>query len=50
VISLGSDIDDIPQANQKPGVAFHDPLIQGAPGHGEGHNSGQAVNIAAALA
>ena len=25
-------------------------LIEGAPGHGEGHNSGQAVNIAAALA
>ncbi len=49
VIALGSDIDDIPQANQKPGVAWHDPIISGAPGHGEGHNSGQAVNIAAAL-
>jgi aminobenzoyl-glutamate utilization protein B len=50
VIALGSDIDCIPQASQKPGVAWHDPLIEGAPGHGEGHNSGQAVNIAAALA
>ena len=50
VISLGSDIDDIPQASQKPGVACHAPLIAGAPGHGEGHNSGQAVNITAALA
>ena len=50
VIALGSDIDCIPQASQKPGVAFHDPLIEGAPGHGEGHNSGQAVNIVAALA
>src|SRR5438128_8195579 len=49
VISLGSDIDDIPQASQKPGVAWHEPMIEGAPGHGEGHNSGQAVNIAAAL-
>src|ERR1700730_12234845 len=49
VISLGSDIDDIPQASQKPGVAWHDPMIEGAPGHGEGHNSGQAVNITAAL-
>src|SRR6266568_7686941 len=38
VISLGSDIDDIPQASQKPGVACHAPLIEGAPGHGEGHN------------
>ena len=50
VISLGSDIDCIPQASQKPGVAYHDPLIEGAPGHGEGHNSGQAVNITAAIA
>ena len=50
VLSLGSDIDDIPQASQKPGVACHAPLIEGAPGHGEGHNSGQAVNITAALA
>jgi aminobenzoyl-glutamate utilization protein B len=49
VISLGSDIDCIPQAGNKPGVAWHDPIITGAPGHGEGHNSGQAVNIAAAL-
>jgi aminobenzoyl-glutamate utilization protein B len=50
VISLGSDIDCIPQASQKPGVAFHDPLIEGAPGHGEGHNSGVPLNIAAAIA
>jgi aminobenzoyl-glutamate utilization protein B len=50
VIALGSDIDGIPQASQRPGVAYHDPLIEGAPGHGEGHNSGQAVNITAALA
>jgi aminobenzoyl-glutamate utilization protein B len=50
VLALGSDIDGIPQASQKPGVAFHDPIIPGAPGHGEGHNSGQAVNITAAIA
>jgi aminobenzoyl-glutamate utilization protein B len=50
VISLGSDIDDIPQASQKPGVAYHDPIIEGAPGHGEGHNSGVPLNIIAALA
>lgn len=49
VISLGSDIDGIPQSNQKPAVGYREFLIQGAPGHGEGHNSGQAVNIAAAL-
>ena len=50
VIALGSDVDGIPQANQKPGVGCHDPIVAGAPGHGEGHNSGQAVNIVAALA
>ena len=50
VIVLGSDIDGIPKASQKPGVPWHDPLIEGAPGHGEGHNSGQALNVVAALA
>ena len=49
VIALGSDIDGIPRSSQKPGVAYRDPLVEDAPGHGEGHNSGQAVNIAAAL-
>ena len=50
VIALGSDIDCIPQASQKPGVAYHDPIIEGAPGHGEGHNSGMPLKITAALA
>ena len=50
VIALGSDIDCIPQASQKPGVAYRDPILVGAPGHGEGHNSGQPLNLTAALA
>jgi aminobenzoyl-glutamate utilization protein B len=50
VISLGSDVDGIPQASNKPGVGYKDPMIAGAPGHGEGHNSGQAVNVTAAIA
>jgi aminobenzoyl-glutamate utilization protein B len=50
VIALGSDVDCIPQASQKPGVAYHDPIIEGAPGHGEGHNSGMPLNVTAALA
>ena len=50
VIALGSDVDGIPRSSQMPGVAYREPMIEGAPGHGEGHNSGQAVNIAAALA
>jgi aminobenzoyl-glutamate utilization protein B len=49
VIAFGSDIDGIPQGSQKPGVAYHDPLIEGAPGHGEGHNSGVPMNITAAI-
>lgn len=50
VIAVGSDVDCIPKASQKPGVAYKDPIIEGAPGHGEGHNSGQSLNITAILA
>jgi aminobenzoyl-glutamate utilization protein B len=49
-IALGSDVDDIPKASQYPGVAYHKPIIEGAPGHGEGHNAGIPLNITAALA
>jgi aminobenzoyl-glutamate utilization protein B len=49
VIAMGSDVDGIPQASQKPGEAYRDPIVSMAPGHGEGHNSGQAVNIVGAL-
>lgn len=47
IIAIGSDVDCIPKASQKPGVAYHSPIVDGAPGHGEGHNSGQALNLAA---
>ena len=50
VIALGSDIDGIPQASQKPGVAYADPILEGAPGHGEGHNTGMPLQVVAALA
>lgn len=50
VIALGSDFDCIPKASQKPGVAYHDPIVEGAPGHGEGHNAGNPLNIMSALA
>ena len=49
VIALGSDIDGIPQSNQKPATAGRDWIVPGAPGHGEGHNSGVPLNIVAAL-
>ena len=48
-ISLGSDVDGIPQASNKPGVGYRDPMVSGGPGHGEGHNAGQAVNIVASI-
>ena len=50
VIALGSDIDGIPQSNQKPAFGYREAIVPFAPGHGEGHNSGQAVNIVAAIA
>jgi aminobenzoyl-glutamate utilization protein B len=50
VISLGSDIDGIPQASQYPGIACRQPMVEGGPGHGEGHNSGLPVVVTAALA
>jgi aminobenzoyl-glutamate utilization protein B len=49
VIGFIADIDGLPETSQKPGVAYHAPLIEGGPGHGEGHNAGQAVNVTAAL-
>jgi aminobenzoyl-glutamate utilization protein B len=49
VIGYIADIDGLPETSQKPGVAYHAPLIPNGPGHGEGHNAGQAVNVTAAI-
>ncbi len=49
-IALGSDVDALLGLSQKPGSPELTPLIEGAPGHGEGHNSGIPVVVAAALA
>lgn len=49
LIAVGSDIDCIPKASQKPGVAFKSPIVEGAPGHGEGHNSGLPLVIISAI-
>ncbi len=49
-IALGSDIDNLLGLSQMPGVAEITPIVEGAPGHGEGHNSGMPVMVAAALA
>jgi aminobenzoyl-glutamate utilization protein B len=50
VIALGTDIDGLPTTNQTPGVVTRKELVPGAPGHGEGHNAGQAIVVTAALA
>ncbi len=50
LIALGSDIDCLLGLSQMPGSPKIIPMIEGAPGHGEGHNSGMPLVIAAALA
>jgi aminobenzoyl-glutamate utilization protein B len=49
IIALGTDIDGLPSTNQTPGVVTRKELVPGAPGHGEGHNAGQALIMTAAL-
>jgi aminobenzoyl-glutamate utilization protein B len=50
VIALGSDVDSLLGTSQKPGVPRQEPFIEGAPGHGEGHNTGIPLSITSALA
>ena len=50
VVGFMGDIDGLPETSQRPGVPYHDPLIPGGPGHGEGHNTTPAVDITAAIA
>ena len=50
VIALGTDIDGLPSTNQTPGIVTRKELVPGAPGHGEGHNGGQALIVTAAIA
>ncbi len=50
VISFVTDVDGLPNMSQKPGTAYYEPIVEGAPGHGEGHNSGMAINVIASLA
>ena len=49
-IALGSDIDGLLGLSQYPGVVEMKPMVEGAPGHGEGHNSGMPMMVVAALA
>jgi aminobenzoyl-glutamate utilization protein B len=49
LIALGSDIDCLLGLSQMPGSPKITPMVEGAPGHGEGHNSGMPLMVAAAL-
>ncbi|HEY0623737.1 peptidase dimerization domain-containing protein [Sphingomonas sp.] len=49
-VALGSDVDGLLGLSQMPGVPQIKPIVPGAPGHGEGHNAGMPLIIAAALA
>jgi aminobenzoyl-glutamate utilization protein B len=50
VIALHTEFDATPGCSQAPGVAEPTPIVDGAPGHTEGHNVNGAVMIGAALA
>ena len=50
VVALGSDVDGLLGLSQVPGVPQIKPIIPGAPAHGEGHNAGMPLIVAAALA
>lgn len=49
VVALGSDIDNLLGTSQTPGLPYIKPLVDGAPGHGEGHNTGMPLVVAAAI-
>ena len=50
LVALGSDVDGLLGLSQYPGSPTLKPMIAGAPGHGEGHNSGMPLIVAAAIA
>ncbi|HEY1374193.1 MAG TPA: amidohydrolase, partial [Candidatus Binatia bacterium] len=50
VIAIHTEYDTTPGNSQTPGVTDHKPMVEGAPGHAEGHNTNAAVMIGAAFA
>ncbi len=50
VIAFHTEFDATPASSQVPGVAEPKPIVEGAPGHSEGHNVNAAVMIGAAFA
>ncbi len=50
VIGIMGEFDALPGLSQKARIPQHDPLIEGAPGHGCGHNTMGTAAVAAAIA
>ncbi len=50
VILIATEVDALPEGSQTPGVIERKPLVEGAPGHMEGHNTMGAVAVGAAHA
>jgi aminobenzoyl-glutamate utilization protein B len=50
VIGILAEFDALPGLSQKGRVPYQDPLIEGAPGHGCGHNAMGTASVAAAIA
>ena len=50
MIALHAEYDALPENSQKPGVMKKDAIVDGAPGHCEGHHANATVMVASALA
>jgi len=50
VVLIATEVDALPQGSQTPGVIERKPLVEGAPGHMEGHNTMGGVAVGAAIA
>lgn len=50
IIGILGEYDALPSLSQKAAQPSHEPLVQGAPGHGCGHNALGAGSLAAAVA
>jgi len=50
VIAVHVEYDAVPSGSQTPGATAHEPVVAGAPGHAEGHNTNAALWIGAAFA
>lgn len=50
VVAVHTEYDAAPNNSQAPGTAEHEQIVDGAPGHCEGHNVNGAVMLGAAMA